>query len=54
MKRLKDEKMQYCINREVAKTSCKIYKYEYLREKEILDKLSLHIIFQEKNLKNKK
>ena len=53
--KIKDEKLQYDINREVAKISAlssgKIDKYEYLTGEEIL--LNLLILLWEKLLKNK-
>ena len=65
--KIEDEKLQYNINREVAKipvlSSRKIDKYEYLigeyyhlinnRTVEQQKKLGLHILHQEKLLKNK-
>ena len=63
--KVKDEKLQYDIHREEAEISAlssgKIDKYEYLTDEEILvlikagkqKKLSLHILHQEKLLKNK-
>ena len=65
--KIEDEKLQYNINREVAKipvlSSRKIDKYEYLigeyyhlinnRTVEQQNKLGLHILHQEKLLKNK-
>ena len=54
---IKDEKRQYDINREAAKTSalssCKIDKYEYLTGDGILNKLNLLIHLLVKPLKNK-
>ena len=53
--KIKDEKLQYDINREVVKISAlssgKIDKYEYLTGEEIL--LNLLILLWEKLLKNK-
>ena len=53
--KIKDEKLQYDINREVAKISAlssgKIDNYEYLTGEEIL--LNLLILLWEKLLKNK-
>ena len=63
--KIMNEKLQYDINREAAEISAlssgKIDKYEYLTDEEILvltkaekqKKLSLHILHQEKLLKNK-
>ena len=63
--KIRDEKMQYDIKREVAKISAlssrKIDKYEYLideelltsNQREIIKKISLHIFLQEMLLKNK-
>ena len=63
--KVKDEKLQYDIHREEAEISAlssgKFDKYEYLTDEEILvlikagkqKKLSLHILHQEKLLKNK-
>ena len=63
---IRDEKLQYDVNREAAKLSpllsSKIDKYEYLTDGEILspdqrkcdkNKLSLHILLSVKHLKNK-
>ena len=63
--KIKDEKLQYDIQRQEAEISAlstgKIDKYKYLTDEEILvlikaekqKKLSLHILHQEKLLKNK-
>ena len=63
--KIKDEKLQYDIHRQEAEISAlssgKIDKYKYLTDEEILvlikaekqKKLSLHILLQEKLLKNK-
>ena len=63
--KIKDEKLQYDINREAAKisalTSGKIDKYEYLtgeeilpsNQEQILNKISLLILLLEKLFKNK-
>ena len=63
--KIKDEKLQYDINREAAKisalTSGKIDKYEYLtgeeilpsNQQQILNKISLLILLLEKLFKNK-
>ena len=63
--KIKDEKLQYDIHRQEAEISAlssgKIDKYKYLTDEEILvlikaekqKKLSLHILRQEKLLKNK-
>ena len=63
--KIKDGKLQYDINREIAKisplSSGKIDKYEFLRGEEILPsdqrrrikKLNLHILHPVKDLKNK-
>ena len=62
--KIRDQKLQYDINREVVKISAsssgKINKYEYLTSEEItpsnqrqIIELSLHIFLQEKLLKNK-
>ena len=62
---IRDEKLQYNINKEAAKTSAlssgKIDKYEYFTGEEILpsnqqqiiEKLNLLILIQEELLKNK-
>ena len=58
LERIKDEKLQYIINREAAKISVlssgKINKYEYFTVEELLlFNQSLHILLSVKHLKNK-
>ena len=62
---IRDEKLQYDINREAAKISAlssgKICKYEYLtgedilpsNQQQIIEQLDLHILLWEKLFKNK-
>ena len=46
--RIRDEKLQYDINREAAKISRNIYKYEYLTGEDLLSSKEQQIIEQAK------